>query len=99
LIPPREGAVEWPDVADGQTHPRTAILRQCQQQGEKHWKQTRGYHRRRLAETAMFRIKTLFGPKLKNRRFDTQTTEAYARVAAMNIRTRLGIPDSYEVAA
>ncbi|HPE73818.1 MAG TPA: IS5 family transposase [Candidatus Competibacter sp.] len=99
LIPPRAGAVEWPDLADGQTHPRTAILRQCQQQGEKHWKQTSGYHRRSLAETAMFRIKTLFGPKLKNRRFDTQTTEAYARVAAMNIMTRLGMPDSYEVAA
>ena len=97
LIPPREGALEWPDLADGQVHPRTAILRQCQQQGEQHWKQTSGYHRRSLAETAMFRIKALFGGNLKNRRFDTQATEAYARIAAMNIMTRLGMPESYPV--
>ena len=99
LIPPREGAVEWPDLPDGRGHPRTAILRQCQRQGQKPWKQTSGYHRRSLAETAMFRIKTLFGPKLKNRRFDTQATEAYARVVAMNMMTRLGMPESYAVAA
>lgn len=59
LIPPREGAVEWSDQADGQVHPRTAILRQCQEHGDPRWKQASGYHRRSLAETAMFRIKTL----------------------------------------
>jgi hypothetical protein len=75
------------------------MLRQCQRQGQKPWQQTSGYHRRGLAETAMFRIKTLCGPKLKNRRFDTQTTDAHARIAAMNIMTRLGMPDSYAVAA
>jgi hypothetical protein len=98
LIPPREGALEWPDLADGQTHPRTAIVRQVAQQGMKHWKQTSGYHRRSLAETAFFRFKTLFSEKLKNRRFDTQTTETYVRLAAMNIMTRLGMPESYPVA-
>jgi hypothetical protein len=98
-IPPREGAVAWPDLPDGRGHPRTAMLRQCQRQGQKPWQQTSGYHRRGLAETAMFRIKTLCGPKLKNRRFDTQTTDAHARIAAMNIMTRLGMPDSYAVAA
>jgi hypothetical protein len=97
LIPPRDGAVEWPDLADGRVHPRTAILRQCQEHGEQRWKQASGYHRRSLAETAMFRIKTLFGEKLKNRRFDTQATEAYLRIAAMNIMTCLGMPESYPV--
>ncbi len=97
LIPPRARAVEWPDQADGPVHPRTAILRQCQEHGVPRWKQASGYHRRSLAETAMFRIKTLFGDKLNNHRFDTQATEAYARIAAMNIMTRLGMPESYPV--
>ena len=97
LIPPREGAVEWPDQADGQAHPRTAILRQCQEHGSPRWKQASGYHRRSLAETAMCRIKTLFGDKLNNHRFDTQATEAYARIVAMNLMTQLGMPESYPV--
>lgn len=99
LIPPREGAVEWPDLDDGQVHPRSAIIRHTQAQGEEHWKQSSGYHRRSLAETAMYRMKTLFGGQLKNRLFDNQATEAYARVTAMNIMTRLGMPQSYPVPA
>lgn len=47
-----------------------------------------GYHRRSLAKTAIFRLKTLFSTHLKNHRFQTQTTQAYARLAAMNIMTR-----------
>ena len=93
-IPPRANAVTWPPRADGQTHPRTAILEYRQQHGDKAWKVHSGYHRRSLAETAMSRLKTRFGERLSNRRFDTQTTQAYARLAAMNIMTRLGMPDT-----
>lgn len=94
LIPPRAGAVAWPPLADGQPHPRTAILDAIGQRGRKAWKQQSGYHRRSLAETAMFRLKTLFGGHLKNHRFETQATEAYARLAAMNTMTRLGMPET-----
>jgi hypothetical protein len=97
LIPPRAGAVAWPPLADGQPHPRTTILETMRQRGRKAWKQHSGYHRRSLAETAMFRLKTLFGGHLKNHRFDTQTTEAYARLAAINIMTRLGMPETVVV--
>jgi hypothetical protein len=45
----------------------------------------------------MFRLKTLLGRHLKNHRFDTQTTEAYARLAALNTMTRLGMPDTVAV--
>lgn len=93
-IPPRANAVTWPPRADGQTHPRTAILEYRQQHGDKAWKVHSGYHRRSLAETALSRLKTRFGERLSNRRFDTQTTQAYARLAAMNIMTRLGMPDT-----
>ncbi|WP_436231526.1 hypothetical protein [Candidatus Methylomicrobium oryzae] len=56
------------------------ILRTCQEQGEAEWKWQSGYHRRSLAETAMFRVKTLFSQKLKNRSFAAQQAEAYLRV-------------------
>ena len=97
LIPPRAGAVAWPPLKDGQPHPRTRLLEAIRQQGRKAWKQHSGYHRRSLAETAMSRLKTLFGSHLKNHRFDTQATEAYARLAAMNIITRLGMPDTIAI--
>ncbi len=45
----------------------------------------------------MFRLKQLFGGHLKNHRFDPQTTEAYARLAALNILTRLGMPETVPV--
>jgi hypothetical protein len=97
LIPPRAGAVEWPDHEDGSTHPRTAIVRSCSEQGESEWKRISGYHRRSLAETAMFRIKALFSDKLKNRTFAAQQTEAYLRIGALNKMTGLGMPESYPV--
>lgn len=97
LIPPRAGAIAWPDDEYGTPHPRTVILRACREQGEAEWKRNRGYHRRSLAETAMFRIKTLFSQKLKNRGFAPQQAEAYLRVGALNKMTGLGLPDSYPV--
>lgn len=98
LIPPREGAVEWPaDDGDDTVHPRTAIVRRCAEIGKKAWKQKSGYHRRSLAETAMFRIKGLFSDKLKNRTFSAQQVEAYLRIGALNKMTGLGMPESYLV--
>jgi len=97
LIPPREGAVEWPDDEKGEPHPRTAIVRHCAEMGKKAWKQESGYHQRSLAETAMFRIKGIFGDKLKNRTFSAQQVEAYLRIGALNKMTGLGMPESYLV--
>ena len=79
LIPPRSTAVAWPPQANGQSHPQTTILEYRQQHGDKAWKIYSNYHGRSLAETAMFRFKTLFGERLSNRCFDTQATQAYAR--------------------
>ncbi len=96
LIPPREGAAEWANDGDG-IHPRTAIVRCCDEIRKKEWKQQSGYHQRSLVETAMFRIKTLFGDKLKNRTFEAQQVEAYLRIGALNKMTGLGMPESYPV--
>lgn len=58
------------------------------------WKKLRGYHRRSLAETAMFRFKQLFGSKLASRKLETQRAESRAKCEALNIMTRLGMPVS-----
>jgi hypothetical protein len=57
------------------------------------------YHRRSIAENAMYRLKQLFGDSLASRIFETQKTEVHARVAAMNIMTYLGMPISVRVGA
>jgi Transposase DDE domain len=94
-IPPREDAVPWP-VTDQTPYAaqRNAALETIESQGRTAWKHLVGYHRRSLAETAMYRLKTLFGAGLKARRFGSQVAEVYARVAAMNTMTRLGMPES-----
>ena len=53
---------------------------------------------RSLAETAMFRLKTIFGDKLSARLLETQTTQALIRCLALNKMTHLGMPESYLVA-
>lgn len=92
-IPPRKGAVikqhgncKAPPLTRDQT------IRSIKKMGRKHWKQAVGYHRRSLAETAMYRFKALFGNKLANRIFCHQATEAFIKCHAMNKMTQLGMP-------
>jgi hypothetical protein len=56
-----------------------------------------GYHRRSLAETVLFRWKTLFGGRLRERLFEAQGTERLVRCAVLNRMPHLGMPDSYAV--
>ena len=95
-IPPRRDAVLWQeDEAD--PHPRNENLRRIWESGRKEWKIESGYHRRSLAETAMFRFKTIFGDHLDARETKRQKTEARIKCAALNRMTRLGMPDSYRI--
>lgn len=89
LVPPRENAVPWEEG-----HPRSEALADIAKDGMKEWKKNTGYHRRSLAENAMYRLKQLFGDRLASRLFETQVTEVHVRVAAMNIMTALGMPVS-----
>lgn len=63
------------------------------------WKKLKGYHRRSLAETGMYRFKRLFGSDLKCRTFQGQRSEAYVKAKALNIMTSLGMPQSLRKAA
>lgn len=62
------------------------------EEGRKFWKKLVGYYRRSLAETAMYRFKTLFGGNLAARSERNQRAELYAKSLVMNRLTRLGMP-------
>jgi IS5 family transposase len=98
LIPPRSNARIWKHGnAAGPPLPRDENLRQIRRSGRKAWKRESGYHIRSLAETGVFRLKTIFGGHLASRRPERQVTEGAVRCRALNIMTHLGMPDSYEV--
>jgi len=65
--------------------------------GRKQWKQESGYHRRSLAETAMMRLKSIFGQRLRARDKTAQDNELLLRCRALNRMTQLGMPQSYVV--
>ncbi len=93
VIPPRKGAAIHPPPGIKDPPPtRGKIVQRIHQIGRKEWKKEAGYHRRSLAETAMFRYKTIIGPKLHSRTFENQTTEAAIGVAVLNRFTALGMP-------
>lgn len=95
-IPPRRGAKIWRRGNRGDPpHARDENLRYIRKHGRKKWKEESGYHKRSLAETAFFRIKTIFGDRLRSRDFDNQATEAFLRLSLLNRMTELGMPDSY----
>ena len=95
-IPPRRDAVLWEEHGPD-PHPRNENLLHIWERGRKEWKEESGYHRRSLAETAMFRFKTIFGDHLNAREAKRQKTEARVKCAALNRMTRLGMPDSYRI--
>jgi len=99
LIPPRKNARIWQHGnSKAERLKRDENLRAIRKDGRKAWKDDSGYHVRSLAETIMFRLKTIFGDGLSTRLMATQTTQALIRCAALNKMTHLGMPQSYKVA-
>jgi hypothetical protein len=99
LIPPRKNARIWQHGnSKAERLKRDENLRYIRKHGCRHWKEDSGYHMRSLAETAMFRLKTIFGDELSTRLLETQTTQAFIRCLALNKMTHLGMPESYQVA-
>ena len=98
LIPPRRNARIWKHGnSAGPPLPRDENLRPIRRVGRRAWKREVGYHVRSLAATGVFRMKTIFGGHLASRRPKCQVTEGAVRARALNIRTHLGMPDSYRV--
>jgi hypothetical protein len=93
VIPPRRGAsIRRHGNCAGKPLARDEALRGIRRLGRRRWKQEVGYHRRSLVETSMSRLKRAFGPRLKNKRFENQQTEARLRCKLLNRFTHLGLP-------
>lgn len=97
VFPPRVNATtneRWSNWAA-----RDAVVKRVEEIGLALWKQESNYHRRSLAETGFFRLKTIFGERLRSRNLRTQRQEGRLRCVALNRMTQGGMPDSYKVVA
>ncbi len=93
IIPPQHNAkIKRHGNSLAQPLPRDEAIRGIRRQGRSGWKREVGYHRRSLAETAMYRLKSCFGNVLRNREFKNQRTEARLRSKILNKFTQLGMP-------
>ncbi|XDJ36358.1 MAG: IS5 family transposase [Burkholderia sp.] len=96
-IPPREGAAHWPADMPGAAW-RNGAVDAIARDGRREWKQHSGYHRRSLAENAMYRFKTLTGHCLWARHIAAQATEVAVRVGVINRMADLARPQSVRIA-
>ena len=97
-IPPRHGACIWQHGnSNDPSLARDENVRCIRRIGRAGWKQKIGYYRRSLVETAIFRVKTIFGDRMRARSFEGQGAEMLIRCAALNRMTHLGMPVSYAV--
>lgn len=95
-IPPQRNARIW---QHGNTNAPPLIrdenLRRIRAVGKRQWKIETGYHRRSIAENAMFRFKTIFSDRLSSRSFANQRTEVLLKCRILNQMAELGLSDSY----
>ena len=97
-IPPQHNAKIWQHGnTKAERLARDENLRRIWQVGRAAWKRESGYHRRSLAETTMFRLKTIFSDRVTARSFAGQAAQVLVRCATLNRLTQLGRPDSYRV--
>ncbi len=99
VIPPRRDAVIWRHGnRSGPRLARDENLRRIRKVGRAAWKRESGYHRRSLGETAMSRLKAIFGASVSSRGDGQQATEVGIRCRALNIMSHQGMPETVRVA-
>jgi Transposase DDE domain len=99
VIPPRRDAkIQRHGNTSGPRLARDENIRRIRQVGRAAWKQESGYHRRSLGETAMFRLKAIFGPGVSSRGDEQRATEVGVRCRALNLMTHQGMPATVRVA-
>lgn len=90
VTPPRKNAVL--PKPGSPPHPRHKAIRDIKRMGRKRWKKRNHYHRRSLAETAMYRFKTTFGGSLYSRKLKYQKTEANIKASILNKLRKIAAP-------
>jgi IS5 family transposase len=100
VIPPRKGArITKHGNSAGRQLPRDKAIRQIRKVGRKRWKKQSGYHRRSIAESSMFRLKTIFGEKLSSRDIKQQQVEVSIRCYALNKMASIAMPVTIKIRA
>jgi hypothetical protein len=96
-IPPQPNPKHKRKRKEALRRPRDEVVWQVQTLGREAWKQTSGYHRRSLAETAFYRYKQLLNDKLMARTLENQQTEAWIGCHILNKMTLMGRPISVPI--
>lgn len=97
LIPPRVNAIVWKNK-EGQLldHQRNqAVI--CKELDSSVWKKQTRYHRRSMAETAMYRLKTTFSERLKSRLINNQKVEVRIKATCLNLFSNLIRPQTVNI--
>lgn len=99
IIPPPRDAVVHPEATDKAMQKRNDAVREiyglgADDQARRIWKILKGYHRRSLAETTMYRIKQLTGGNMRSREWERKQVEGYVKCLVVNRMTSLGMPKS-----
>ncbi len=98
IIPPRKNArIKQHGNSSKRAKPRDRAIRYIRKHGKKKWKKVHQYHKRSLAETTMFRYKTILGDKLQSRTYDRQCVEALISCKILNKMTQCGMPESVKI--
>jgi hypothetical protein len=71
FIPPRRGTCKTKKPSLGMAH-RNHNVEACWKVGRDYWKTGTVYHHNSLAETAMYRFKTILESKLSSRKFENE---------------------------
>lgn len=96
IVPPPRGAT-YKGTSEGWERERDKCLAAINgfgggEEGRKLWKICSQYHQRSLVETAMFRVKKMFGENLKARCMGSQESEAICKCLVINKMNKLGLP-------
>ncbi len=85
VFPPRRGAkVQQHGNSKKKPKIRDSLIRGIVKLGRKNWKKRAKYHRRSIAETAMYRLKALLGNSLRSRIFKNQWAEVLIKINILN---------------
>jgi hypothetical protein len=98
IIPPQKNArIRRHGNCKGRATARDKALRYIREHGRKKWKRVHGYHKRSIAETTMFRFKTILGDKLQSRSIENQRVEAILSCKILNKMAKCGMPASTKI--
>ena len=71
---------------------RNDVVTKISEIGLENWKQEVGYHRRSIVENTFYRLKIIFGDRLRSRTVESQYVEQCIRASLINKYNQLGLP-------